>query len=100
MSPAVDISDDGSFVVAWTPEQSAPPSVWVQPFAPDGSPSGESIQVSPAEHVVTVRPNIATDAQGNFIAAWTTEDDPVCYARRFNHDGTPPRRRLARLPPG
>lgn len=100
LSPAVDISDDGSFVVGWTPEQSAPPSVWVQAFAPDGSPTGAPIQASPAEHVVIVRPNVATDAQGNFIAAWTAEDDPVCYARRFNQDTTPLEDAWPVSPPG
>lgn len=89
LTPDVAIADDGSFVVAWTPTQSAPQSVWIQPFSPDGSTSAQAVQVSPPEQVVLARPTVDMSADGRIIAAWHVEEEQTCYARRIGADGQP-----------
>ncbi|MGH1342088.1 MAG: hypothetical protein ACRBN8_11080 [Nannocystales bacterium] len=89
LTPDVAIADDGTFVVAWTPMQSAPQAVWMQLYAPDGTPSAEPIQVSPAAQLVLARPNVDMGSDGTVLAAWVVEDEGTCFARRFDASGQP-----------
>ncbi len=77
--PRVAAHADGSFVVTWT-ERAEPMSdldVWAQRFArPEDSASpvaGEPFRVNPSTTGDQQAPDVAMDAEGNFVIVWRSD---------------------------
>ncbi|MEO8275629.1 MAG: hypothetical protein ABI639_05375 [Thermoanaerobaculia bacterium] len=75
--PAVAMSTLGSFVVVWESygsvgNDSSLRSVQGQRYQANGLPDGAQFQVNTYTTNLQVQPNVAVDAQGNFVVAWTS----------------------------
>ncbi|MGH8445556.1 MAG: hypothetical protein ACREVL_09815, partial [Solimonas sp.] len=93
-SPSVARERNGDFVVAWLQPGSG---VLVRRFHADGTPKAPAQVVEPrTPYIALVYPDVAVDADGGFVVAWTSKDatpvgptkDPLVYARRYAADGT------------
>ncbi len=100
--PAVAVDAGGNFVVVWQSYGSFGSdgddwSVQGRRFAADGTPlDAAEFQVNTYTSSWQVRPSVASDARGNFVAVWdswgSAGSDTAGYsvqARRFAADGTP-----------
>jgi len=77
--PVVATDDDGNFVVAWTaygyfnpPPDGDAGGVFAQAFAHDGAPLGSEFQVNTYTTGYQNDPDIAVNAAGEFVVAWTS----------------------------
>ena len=70
--PAVASDADGDFVVAWSSGPSASPCVTsVRKYNANGSPATAEITVSSFATGCYTPPDVAMDADGDFVVAWT-----------------------------
>ncbi len=93
---AVAVNDDDTFVIVWNGNNSMEPflpggEVYLQRYASDGSPLGGETQVNTTTKGVAIQPAIASDASGNFLITYRTDDRDSggVYARYFGSSGTP-----------
>lgn len=108
--PRVETDPSGDFVVVWEDyDYGAPgPDVTVRArrFAADGTPKDlDEWMVSPLTTSNHGDPDVAVDAEGNFVVAWTAVSvpgvpgsDQTIVARRFRADGTAVDSAEVRLP--
>ncbi|MDP6546339.1 MAG: choice-of-anchor Q domain-containing protein [Phycisphaerae bacterium] len=83
--PAVTAGPEGGFVVVWEDTAVATgPDVLARRFDADGDPLGGAFVVNYATAGDQMRPDIATDAEGNFAIAWGGED---IFVQRFDAGG-------------
>jgi hypothetical protein len=91
-SSAIALADNGSYVVVWSTAQSGG-GVFGRVFATDGSAITDEIALNQNSGMGQQWVSVASDAQGNFVATWTSSgqdgDDNGIYARRFNALGVP-----------
>jgi hypothetical protein len=101
--PRVAAGPDGEFVVAWTAYYYADrvkrDDVHAQRFAADGTPLGPSFVVNSHLPGDQFAPDVAIDAAGHFIVAWTSQsygghhdqdgDLSGVFAQAFARDGGP-----------
>ncbi len=92
--PAVAMDQSGNFIVVWESygqDTGSSFGIVAQPFNSSGSPVGsESI----ANSIVAgnqQNPDVAMDADGNFVMVWESPDgdNAGIYVRRFDNTGTP-----------
>jgi len=92
---AVAIDADGDFAVTWTSQDQdgSGSGIYAQRYASDGTPSGGEFQVNTTTEGNQRYPSVAMDAAGNFVVAWTSQDQDGSgggiYAQRYASDGTP-----------
>ena len=98
--PAVGVSADGDFIVAWQSLGSGTDSsgygVLAQRYASDGSPLGDEFQVNTYTFSNQRSPSVGVDADGDFVVAWqsvgssgTDTSSSSVLAQRFASDGAP-----------
>ena len=85
--PAVEMDDDGGFVVAWQVNGNiAGWDVYARRYDPAGTPEGDQFPINTNSTLgEQLRPDVAVDADGDFAVAWTT----LCAGAGCNvHDGS------------
>jgi hypothetical protein len=90
--PAVDMDDQGNFVVVWTDYYSTNGDILGQRFNSAGVPLDDPpIVINTTTAYSQTNPNVSMDPNGNFVVSWTTPQgyDYGIAARRFAPDGTP-----------
>ncbi|NMB77110.1 MAG: hypothetical protein GYA21_18525 [Myxococcales bacterium] len=99
-NPAVGVSPDGRFVVAWEDDRdkNGAMQVWVRGFNADGSERFSERSVHADANGKRQRPAVAATADGGFVVAWEDDSDGngtfQIHARGFDASGAG---RLARL---
>lgn len=90
-TPTVTMNDSGAFVVAW---YIGPGSIWAHRYSASGQSLGlGGFRVSPVNpQVVVDRPQISSNAAGEFAIAWETSGasdlaDTGVYVRRYAANG-------------
>jgi hypothetical protein len=92
-APSVACDADGDFVVAWQSrlQDGSEYGVYAQRYSAAGVTRGEEFRVNNATDGMQVGPSVASDANGNFVVAWTGPGpggfDADVYARRFDAAG-------------
>lgn len=81
--PAVGMSADGGFVVAWNTEGSDPFAIFARQFGSDGGALGSAFQVSPTEHFTARPPSIGMAPDGRFVVIWWHPEGDI-YARPYD----------------
>jgi hypothetical protein len=93
--PNVAMDADGDFVVAWTSygQDGDNAGVYARQYQSDGTPLGDEFQVNTHTTGRQRNPNVAMDADGDFVVAWTSYgqdgDSDGVYAQRYRSNGTP-----------
>src|SRR6185295_5092244 len=94
--PAVASSPEGDFVVVWASFGYQDGSLWGvfgQRFNAAGVPQGAEFQINSYTTGLQLRPAVASDATGNFVAVWSSlgEDGSSfgVFGQRFNASGAP-----------
>ena len=92
-APAVAMTGDGAFVVAFTQvgRDGAGKGVFARRFDPQTNPVGLGFQVNETAMNDQTAPAVACDAAGNFVVAWQSANQDGSswgiYARRFASTG-------------
>ena len=93
VSPAVAMSPDGGFVIAWQSDGQDGDSwgIYGQRFDAAGNAVGGEFQVNSETAQQQTAPAIAMDAAGNFVVAWQSQGQDGSgegiYAQRFDASG-------------
>jgi hypothetical protein len=92
--PSVARDTSGDFVVVWESagQDGSSDGVFARRFAANGAAQGVEFQVNSYTPGSQEAPVIAVDTVGNFVVAWTSDQDGSLngvFARRFAADGTP-----------
>lgn len=89
--PRVAANNDGSFVVVWEDRNSHPddpPCVWGQSFDASGAKQGDEFLVA-ADLWGCRYPDVATDADGNFVVTWMLDrSSRSVQGRLFDSNGS------------
>jgi hypothetical protein len=93
-APSVAIAENGNFVVVWASDQDGSESgVFGQRFTAAGAPLGPEFRVNTYTTDNQQQPRVATDANGNFVVVWTSEDQDGSgagvFGQRFFSSGAP-----------
>ncbi len=93
-TPALDLDDNGDFVVAWgSPDDGSGSGVFAQRFNSSGAKQGPEFQANLHFTGAQQRPAVALDANGDFVIAWQSDDLDGSLngiaAQRFDSSGTP-----------
>jgi len=88
----VAMDDDGDFVIAWesVDQDSSSVGVYFQRYAVDGTTVGVETRANTITAGPQRLPNVAMDADGDFVMTWSGPTDGSGYgifARRFTADG-------------
>lgn len=89
-SPAVDIDDEGNFVISWIDNRYLYNDIFGQIFSKDGKALGNNFKIN-EEHAYCSMPTISVRDNGDFVVAWVSSggsNDKDIYAQRFLKDGT------------
>ena len=93
--PAVDADSAGNFVVIWDgiDQDGSVHGIFGKRFSSAGSAVGTEFQVNTFTTNQQLNPAVAMDDAGNFVAAWTSDDQDGhgtgVIGKRFNSAGTP-----------
>ncbi|MCA9094468.1 MAG: hypothetical protein KDA68_13345, partial [Planctomycetaceae bacterium] len=91
--PSVAMDDDGDFVVTWQSfdQDAGSWGIYAQRFNAAGTPQGSEFPVNSTTTGAQEFPNVAMDANGDFVITWTSFDGSGSgvYAQRYNSAGTP-----------
>lgn len=92
ISPAIAMDVDGDFVITWANINLGSYGIYAQRYHADGSADGSEFQVN--THTTTQKnvPDIAMDADGDFVITWMSVgqdgDSYSIQARRYHADGS------------
>ncbi len=92
--PAIGMSDDGRFVVAWEDDQEndGDNQILARGFEADGSPRIADFAVPGAAAGNRIRPSLAMRGDGGFVVTWQDDSDGngayQIHARAFYADGS------------
>lgn len=93
--PAVSMNASGGFVVSWESQDADGNwDIYMQRYAADGKPLGGGARVNTAVAGNQRFPEMAMDAEGNFVVVWVGTDGPYpynegIYGQRFSSNGVP-----------
>jgi hypothetical protein len=92
--PSVAMNYDGDFVVAWVSDQEGGGNgyngIYAQRFDAAGIPQGSEFHVNTYTTGAQADPDIAMDADGDFVVTWQSlQDQKNIYAASFNSAGIP-----------
>lgn len=95
--PALARTPDGRSVLVWTDADDAGKGVYARLYGPDGQPASDPIEVNnPTDPGDQQRPDVAVDADGNFVVVWqgpgvVVGSGPLrpLFYRRFDPAGNP-----------
>ncbi len=84
VSPDVGMAADGTFTVSWaeTSEDSSTFAVYIQRYAPDGTPIGTPELVSGATETGTANSHVTVAPGGQIVVSWDTKDAASNYEIR------------------
>ncbi|MEZ0368979.1 MAG: fibronectin type III domain-containing protein [Candidatus Sericytochromatia bacterium] len=93
VSSQIAMDDTGNFVLVWSgtgPEDDS--GIYGQRFANDGTPSGSPFHINSYTNDTQSIPQVAMDADGDFIVAWTSNSHPGdpfigVFAQRYDSLG-------------
>jgi Ca2+-binding RTX toxin-like protein len=90
--PVVAIDGSGNFVIAWEDSSTDIETVNARRFDSTGTPLGDSFVVSTTAGIDHDTPDIAMNANGDFVIAWESFDDldgdrHGIFAQRYNSAG-------------
>ncbi|MBI3465631.1 MAG: choice-of-anchor D domain-containing protein, partial [Planctomycetes bacterium] len=89
--PSIAMNDAGELVIAWSASDFS--GVYAQRYDAAGLPQGDVFQVNTFTGDQQAYPTVAIDADGDFVAAWTSTNQDGSewgvYARRYNVAGVP-----------
>ena len=91
---AIDMADDGTFVVVWQSlsQDTSSYGIFGQRFSADGTKAGSEFQVNTYTSNSQYTPNVAMEADGDFIVVWQSSgqdgSSDGIYGQRHNADGT------------
>ena len=93
--PSIALDDEGDFVAVWTSSyQDADNTIGVygRRFTSSGEPAGGDFQIAQDINGKQMKPDVATDPDGDFVVAWESEggqdgDHYGIFARRFSKTG-------------
>ncbi|MEL7360955.1 MAG: T9SS type A sorting domain-containing protein [Bacteroidota bacterium] len=93
-TPAVGISLDGAFVIAWggSNQDGSSGGIFAQRYASDGTALGSEFQVNTITPNNQRNPAIGVDQDGDFVIVWETFSGASDYdiaVRRYDSAGTP-----------
>lgn len=94
-SPAVAMEDNGEFVVVWesVAQDGDQAGVFGQRFAANGSTIGAEFQVNTYTTHNQDNPDVAMDADGNFVVVWQSQnqdgDNTGVFGQRYLNTGIP-----------
>jgi len=95
VDPAVAVSSNGDFVVAWESygQDGDRIGVFAQRYASDGTEQGAEFQVNTYTTDDQEDPSVAVAANGDFVIVWGSRDgrdgsDDAVFAQRYASDGT------------
>lgn len=93
-APAVASDRAGNFVVVWTSDgqDGSVQGIYAQRYAATGAPIGAEFRVNTITSGVQAQPDVAMDADGDFVVVWTSESTPGgsaqdVVARRYSAAG-------------
>ncbi len=93
---AVAMDADGDYVITWSSQNQDNSSfgVYAQRFNTAGVAQGGEFRVNTATVSVQLRSTVAMDADGDFVIAWQSRDQPDAgywgvYAQRYSATGVP-----------
>ncbi|MEM7587523.1 MAG: hypothetical protein AAF560_29310 [Acidobacteriota bacterium] len=91
-NPAVAVDSDGDFIVVWASlgspgTDSAIFSIQGQRFASDGSASGAQFQVNSYTTSSQRSPEVAMDADGDFVIVWESQGSPGTDSSGYSIQG-------------
>ena len=92
-SPSVAADGAGDFTVVWSSvfQDGDVAGIFGQRFASNGSPRGTEFQVNSYATNDQVSPSVAADEMGNFVVAWTADEQDGSgsgiFAQRFDSTG-------------
>ncbi|MCC6573531.1 MAG: hypothetical protein IT462_07045 [Planctomycetes bacterium] len=90
-SPKVAMNADGDFVVAWTSDNPTNfDEIFARTFDADGTPNTAEIQISNLVTAENARPDVAMDADGEFVVVWESDYAVSLdiWGRKFDFDGS------------
>ncbi len=91
LDPSISMDETGNFNVAWRDNRNDAFDIFCRQFSSNGTALGNSFQVND-EHEADYRhsPCISTNTNGNFIIAWTNNNNSNndVYAQQYLSDGT------------
>jgi hypothetical protein len=95
--PAITSDAAGNFVVVWHSYIGVPPMTWLgifgQRYSASGVPLGTEFELSTYTPSDKVWPVVSSDADGDFVAAWTSYPQDGSgtgvFAQRFDKSGSP-----------
>jgi hypothetical protein len=88
----VAMDDAGNFAAAWGTQTQASPTLDIEArrFDAAGNPRGDEFTVNNVTPSDQFNPDIAMDADGDFVVTWQTDSDGIrIKARRYNAAGAP-----------
>jgi len=90
-NPAIAVSPQGTFVVIWESEdQDGDGSgIYARRYRPGGTAFGPEFRVNTTTEDDQINPDVAMDANGEFVAVWETEseDGQSIVGQRYNANG-------------
>lgn len=94
IEPAIAMSGDGKFVVAWSSfgQDGDDEGIFAQRFDASGNPIGAEFQVNSSVAYRQYRPAVGIDDSGSFVITWMSEQGGLSlgiFARRFDESGNP-----------
>ncbi len=76
LSPSVDISPDGNFIITWADYREAEIfNIYAQRFSNDGTPLGNNFRVNFLSATLNYNPVVACKPNGGFIICWGDSDE-------------------------
>src|SRR5262245_1698134 len=85
-APSVAADSSGNFIIVWVGNDGSDTGIFAQRYSSNGSATGSEFAINTVTSGTQAQPTVAMDASGNFVIAWTSNDD--IKARRFNSSGT------------
>jgi predicted nucleic acid-binding Zn-ribbon protein len=91
--PAVAMDTDGDYVITWESPDGSGSGVYFQRYNAAGVPQGTETRVNTTTTDVQIRPEVAMDADGDYVITWTShaQDGSIygIYAQRYSANGNP-----------
>ncbi|MGV3526476.1 MAG: hypothetical protein ACO1RX_19820 [Candidatus Sericytochromatia bacterium] len=87
--PAVALSDAGDFVVSWQDFDTSASGVSVRAYYSGGTQSGSEFRVNTYTVGTQGSPDVAIEADGDFVVVWADIANDQIYARNFASVGAP-----------
>ncbi len=89
--PSVAMAKNGKFVVVWAGSDGSHEQIFGQRFGPSGAKVGAEFRVNTFTAASHFEPSIAMDSTGNFVVAWTGNDqdgsESGVFGQRFEGSG-------------